>query len=84
MDNKTIELDGVDYSGLFRSTYDFLIRDLYGYYVGKQVLIKGNTIYLDLIGSNNSQSINHMIQEEIDHLREEQYLYAGPYGIYSK
>jgi hypothetical protein len=71
VDKVVINLDGVDLSGLYRFTYAYLMDDLM-YYVGKDVLVKGNYVYLDLQGSYNSESINEMIQKEISNLRDQQ------------
>jgi hypothetical protein len=68
---EVVNLDGVDPSGLYRFTYAYLMDDL-KYYVGKDVLVKGNYVYLDLQGSYNSESINEMIQKEISDLRDQQ------------
>jgi len=67
-----VNLDGVDPSGLYVSTYSYLMDDLKGYYIGKDVFVKGNYVYFDLQGSYNSESINEMIQKEILDLREQQ------------
>ena len=67
-----VNLDGVDPSGLYVSTYSYLMDDLKGYYIGKDVFVKGNYVYFDLQGSYNSESINEMIQKEILNLREQQ------------
>jgi hypothetical protein len=67
-----VNLDGVDPSGLYRFTYSYLTRDLKDYYIGKDVFVKGNYVYLDLQGAYNSESINEMIQKEILSLREQQ------------
>jgi hypothetical protein len=71
VDKAVINLDGVDPSGLYRFTYSYLMDDL-KYYIGKDVLVKGNYVYLDLQGSYNSESINEMIQKEISDLRDQQ------------
>ena len=68
---EVVNLDGVDPSGLYRFTYAYLMDDL-RYYIGKDVLVKGNYVYLDLQGSYNSESINEMIQKDILGLREQQ------------
>lgn len=67
-----VNLDGVDPSGLYRSTYSYLMDDLKQYYIGKDVFVKGNYVYFDLQGAYNSESINEMIQKEILDLREQQ------------
>ena len=57
-----VNLEGVDPSGLYGSTYVYLMEDLKSYYIGKDVLVKGNYAYFDLNGAYNSQSLNEMIQ----------------------
>jgi hypothetical protein len=71
VDKVVVNLVGVDPSGLYRFTYAYLMDDL-RYYVGKDVFVKGNYVYLDLQGSYNSVSINEMIQKEISDLRDQQ------------
>lgn len=71
VDKVVVNLGGVDPSGLYRFTYAYLMDDL-RYYIGKDVLVKGNYVYLDLQGSYNSESINEMIQKEISDLRDQQ------------
>ena len=81
---EVVNLDGVDPSGLYRFTYAYLMDDL-RYYVGKDVLVKGNYVYLDLQGSYNSESINEMIQKEISNLRDQQdygWFYQSSYQSY--
>ena len=76
-----VNLDGVDPSGLYRFTYSYLMDDL-KYYIGKDVFVKGNYVYLDLQGAYNSESINELIQKEILDLREQQdneWLYQSSY-----
>ena len=76
-----VNLDGVDPSGLYRFTYSYLMDDL-KYYIGKDVFVKGNYVYLDLQGAYNSESINELIQKEILGLREQQdneWLYQSSY-----
>ena len=69
-----VNLGGVDASGLYRSTYVYLMEDLRSYYIGKDVLVKGNYTYFDLNGAYNSESINEMIQKEIsDFLKGQNY-----------
>ena len=46
--------------------------DLKGYYIGKDVFVKGKYVYFDLQGAYNSESINEMIQKEIMDLRDQQ------------
>jgi len=69
--NAAVNLDDVDASGLNNCAYSYLMRDL-KYYIGKDVLVKGNKVYLDLIGAYNSVSINEQIQTEILSLEKEQ------------
>jgi hypothetical protein len=72
IDTVVVNLDGVDPSGLYRFTYSYLTRDLKDYYIGKDVFVKGNYVYLDLQGAYNSESINEMIQKDILSLLEQQ------------
>jgi hypothetical protein len=72
IDAYVVNLDGVDPSGLYRFTYSYLTRDLKDYYIGKDVFVKGNYVYLDLQGAYNSESINEMIQKDILSLLEQQ------------
>lgn len=74
-----VNLEGVDASGLYRSTYAYLMQDLKSYYIGKDVLVKGNYTYFDLHGAYNSESINEMIQKEISDLKTGQD-YGRTYG----
>jgi hypothetical protein len=67
-----VNLDSVDPSGLYRFTYSYLMDDLKGYYIGKDVFVKGKYVYFDLQGAYNSESINEMIQKEIMDLRDQQ------------
>ena len=66
-----VSLDEVDASGLNNCAYSYLMNDLQ-YYVGKDVIVKGNKVYLALNGAYNSESINEKIQREISMLEEEQ------------
>lgn len=66
-----VSLDEVDASGLNNCAYSYLMHDL-EYYIGKDVFVKGNKVYLDLNGAYNSESINEKIQREISMLEEEQ------------
>jgi hypothetical protein len=66
-----VNLEGVDPSGLYSNTYAYLMDDL-KYYIGKDVFVKSNYVYLDLNGAYNSESINKMIQKEILDLRDQQ------------
>ncbi len=74
-----VNLDGVDASGLYRSTYIYLMEDLKSYYIGKDVFVKGNYVYFDLQGAYNSESINDKIQKEISDLLKGQ-RYGMTYG----
>ena len=76
-----VNLGGVDASGLYRSTYVYLMEDLRSYYIGKDVLVKGNYTYFDLNGAYNSESLNEMIQKEIADLLKGQN-YGIVYGRY--
>ena len=81
--SNVVNLDGVDSSGLYRSTYYYLMEDLKSYYIGKDVLVKGNYVYFDLNGAYNSESINAMIQKEISDLLKGQHygiVYGRHYG----
>lgn len=66
--NITVDLAGINASGLSSSAYVYLMEDLRRYYTGKGVLMKGNYAYFDLNGSYNSESINEMIQRQISEL----------------
>ncbi|MGB4652723.1 hypothetical protein [Methanothrix sp.] len=66
--NITVDLAGINASGLSSSAYVYLMEDLRRYYTGKDVLVKGNYAYFDLNGSYNSESINEMIQRQISEL----------------
>ncbi len=79
VDGTVVNLDGVDASGLYRYTYIYLMRDLKENYLGKDVFVKGNYVYLNLQGAYNAVSINEMIQKEIDDLQWQQN-YGMPYG----
>lgn len=79
--SNVVNLDGVDASGLYRSTYIYLMEDLRSYYIGKDVLVKGNYTYFDLNGAYNSESLNEMIQKEISDLLTGQN-YGTVYGRY--
>mgnify|MGYP006972347993 CR=1 FL=1 len=70
--NVTINLDGINATGLSNSAYVYLMEDLRRYYIGKDVLVKGNYAYFDLHGSYNSESINEMIQRQISDLEAAQ------------
>jgi hypothetical protein len=76
-----VNLVGVDASGLYRSTYVYLMEDLKSYYIGKDVLVKGNYTYFDLQGAYNSESINEMIQKDILDMQTAQD-YGKIYGRY--
>ena len=70
IDNTTVHLDGVDPSGLNYTQYRILMRILDDWLVGKDVFVKGGYVYFDLGGSYNSVSINDMIQNRIQDLKE--------------
>lgn len=65
IDDKIVNLEGVDASGLNMATYAILMQDLDDWLIGKDVFVKGNYVYFDLVGSYNSVSINEQIQNEI-------------------
>jgi hypothetical protein len=69
VDGKTIDLAGVDTSGLNRCQLSYLMGDLASWLPGKAVFVKNNYVYLDLVGSYNSVSINEVIQNEIEHIK---------------
>ncbi|VVB72670.1 Uncharacterised protein [uncultured archaeon] len=69
VNDKTINLDGVDTSGLNRCQMSYLMNDLGSWLPGKDVLVQGNYVYFDLVGSYNSVSINEQIQNEIRHIK---------------
>lgn len=77
--NVTVNLDGINATGLSSSAYIYLMEDLKRYYIGKDVLVKGNYAYFDLHGSYNSESINEMIQRQISDLQTAQ-RYAIPHN----
>lgn len=77
--NVTVNLDGINSSGLSSSAYIRLMEDLKSYYIGKDVLVKGNYAYFDLHGSYNSESINEMIQRQISDLEAAE-RYRMPYN----
>ncbi len=77
--NVTVNLDGINATGLSSSAYICLMEDLKRYYIGKDVLVKGNYAYFDLHGSYNSESINEMIQRQISDLQTAQ-RYAIPHN----
>ena len=68
--NQRINLVDVDASGLTARQYAYLMDDLKSSLKGKDVFIKSGYVYLDLVGSYNSQSINEMTQKEISDLKE--------------
>lgn len=70
VDGKVIKLDGVDASVLSYEQYSFLMNDLPSWLSGKDVFVKGSSVYFDLQGSYNSESINEMIQKEILNIKE--------------
>lgn len=82
--NVTITLDGINATSLSNSAYFYLLEDLRRYYIGKDVLVKGNYVYFDLHGSYNSESINEMIQRQIDDLQvAERYRMPNNYSLIS-
>jgi hypothetical protein len=70
IDNTTVYLEGVDPSGLNYTQNRILMRILDDWLVGKDVFVKDNYAYFDLGGSYNSISINEMIQNRIQDLKE--------------
>jgi hypothetical protein len=70
VDGKVIKLEGVDASVLSYEQYSFLMNDLPSWLSGKDVFVKGSSVYFDLQGSYNSESINEMIQKEILNIKE--------------
>ncbi len=78
---ETINLEGVDSSGLSSSANAYLMRDLKEWLIGKDVFVKGNHVYFDLNGAYNSVSINEVIQKEVmDLWYEQQYYRCYYYG----
>jgi hypothetical protein len=73
INGEEVELEGINPSGLYSSTYAYLVEDLKYWLIGKDVFVKGKHVYFDLNGAYNSISINEMIQQEISGLRYEQY-----------
>jgi hypothetical protein len=71
--NKTIVLDDVDTTGLSPGMYAYLTNDLKKWLIGKDVFVKAGYVYLDLVGSYNSKSVNEMIQNDIGHLKDEMF-----------
>ena len=71
IDKVAVSLNDVDASGLNNCAYSYLMDDL-KYYIGKDVFVKGNKVYLALNGAYNSESLNEKIQREISKLEEEQ------------
>ena len=60
------------------------MEELKSYYIGKDVLVRGNYAYFDLHGSYNSESINEMIQRQIsDQEAAERYRMPYNYSIIS-
>ena len=80
--NRTVLLDGVDASGLNNLQYDYLMKDLQGYLPKKRVLINGSQVYLDLVSSYNSQSINEMIEKKISDLEQMPDLFCEGYDCW--
>lgn len=68
--NNTVNLAGVDASGLYHGEYAYLMNDLKKSLKGKDVFVKGGYVYFDLTGSYNSVSINEMTQKEISYIKE--------------
>ena len=82
--NVTVNLDGINSSGLSSSAYFRFMEELKSYYIGKDVLVRGNYAYFDLHGSYNSESINEMIQRQIsDQEATERYRMPYNYSIIS-
>lgn len=82
--NVTVNLDGINSSGLSSSAYFRFMEELKSYYIGKDVLVRGNYAYFDLHGSYNSESINEMIQRQIsDQEAAERYRMPYNYSIIS-
>lgn len=77
VDGKVIKLAGVDASSLSWGQYNFLMNDLASWLNGKDVFVKGSSVYFDLQGSYNSESINEQIQKEILNIKE-----TWPYCCY--
>jgi hypothetical protein len=71
IDSETVNLVGVDPSGITPGQCLYLIGDLKDWLIGKDVFVKGGYVYFDLVGSYNSVSINEMIQKEIQDLRDD-------------
>jgi len=69
--NKTVALKDVDTAGLSPGLYTHLTNDLKKWLIGKDVYVKAGYVYLDLVGSYNSKSVNEMIQNDIVHLRDD-------------
>lgn len=70
--NVTVNLEGINSSDLSSSSYVYLMEDLRSYYIGKDVLVKGNYAYFDLNGAYNRMSINEMINSQITDLKAAQ------------
>ncbi len=79
IDGETVNLVGVDPSGITSGQYLFLMSDMQDWLINKDVFVKGGYVYFDLVGSYNSVSINEMIQKEIQDLREERAYYYHYY-----
>lgn len=82
VNNTTIDLADVNSTGLTHNQYIRLMKDLDTKLLNKDVFIKGNYSYFDLIGSYNSVSINEMIQKMIDDLKDERRRYCDQYCQY--
>lgn len=70
IDDKIIILGDVNPTGLNRTQYVILMDNLRDWLVGKDVFVKGNYVYFDLHGSYNSVSINEMVQNDIQDIRD--------------
>ncbi len=79
IDGKSLTLDGVDTSGLNLTQNYILMSNLRGWLIGKDVYVKGNYAYFDLNGSYSSESINEMIQKEIQKIKDKFMDYAYAY-----
>lgn len=78
---ENINLESVDSSGLSSAAHAYLMRDLKEWLIGKDVFVKGNSVYFNLNGAYNSVSINEMIQKEVmDLWYEQQYYRCYYYG----
>jgi len=80
--NNTVNLADVDASGLNQREHAYLMDDLKSRLQGKDVFVKSDYVYFDLIGSYNSYSINEMIQKEISDLKEMRRSYCDGFCYY--